>query len=77
MKIIFQSEQNGNIMSWSPTKSCPQTPASPQDFTAYNTRLVQNIEEPKKTPSPLHSFSTLIDRISPEKRVDPNQKGVS
>ncbi|XP_049830538.1 EH domain-binding protein 1 isoform X1 [Schistocerca gregaria] len=72
-----KDEQNGNITPWSPAKS-PTSPTKVLE-TSDNSHVAQNIMDEantnKQAISPLHSFSALMDRISPEKSPDAHQRG--
>ncbi|XP_067006854.2 EH domain-binding protein 1 [Anabrus simplex] len=72
-----KSEKNGNILARCPSTHSPLSPKTPSEMTP-GVRLVQSSNDDEGITikaSPLHSFSSLIDRISPDRNPDEAQRG--
>jgi hypothetical protein len=74
---VFQTEENSNVLAWSPSRT---TAAAEHSHAVMHLSQSAGEEESpaKKNTSPLHSFTSLMDRISPDRTVgDVYQRGVS
>ncbi|KAK7790995.1 hypothetical protein R5R35_011455 [Gryllus longicercus] len=73
-----KSEKNGNVLAWIPSSDPVLSPKTPPENVSAALRPIHlPIEDDNTTKkaSPLHSFSSLMDRISPDKNTDELRRG--
>jgi hypothetical protein len=74
----FQAEKNGNVPAWSPSNTSASTDSVASGTPHLNQLTGEEEGSTKKNMSPLHSFTSLMDRISPDKTIgDVYHRGVS
>lgn len=73
-----KSEKNGNVLAWCPSTNSTLSPKTPPEILPSGLRVMQPSSDEdgtSKKASPLHSFSSLIDRISPDRNPEDLQRG--
>jgi hypothetical protein len=71
-----KAEKNGNVLAWSPSKTTPSVVKTLSASVTSNQSAREEESTVKKNTSSLHSFTSLMDRISPDKMIgDTYQQG--
>ncbi|PNF35621.1 hypothetical protein B7P43_G01880 [Cryptotermes secundus] len=71
-----KAEKNGNVLAWSPSNTPTSADSVASGVPHHNPLAGEEEANTKKNTSPLHSFTSLMDRISPDKNIgDVYQRG--